>query len=213
VGMEQSYLSKLENDKSMPSNDIFRRLLGALDTSLPNFLSQFDEHYIRSTLCQIEDIENYYYKEQSKHKENSRKLLIGSSFLIVLATTLFYTGATATLFSETFYQYESSGVVLTGEPIDLFDGGLKRSNLEGDEFRKKQAEIGKRRDPDVIQASPNKGRKFILNVEGGRRHYYRTNESVIGRPQNSVLQILGVFLFTAGIMGFVFEFRMSRYRK
>ncbi|NQY36087.1 MAG: helix-turn-helix transcriptional regulator [Alteromonadaceae bacterium] len=29
TGIEQSYLSKLENDKSVPSNEIFRNLLSA----------------------------------------------------------------------------------------------------------------------------------------------------------------------------------------
>ena len=35
AGIEQSYLSKLENDKSMPSNEIFRKLLAAFNLSLP----------------------------------------------------------------------------------------------------------------------------------------------------------------------------------
>ena len=37
VGIEQSYLSKLENDKSIPSNEIFRALLIALDLSIDEF--------------------------------------------------------------------------------------------------------------------------------------------------------------------------------
>ena len=31
IGIKQSYLSKLENDKSLPSNEVFRRLLNALN--------------------------------------------------------------------------------------------------------------------------------------------------------------------------------------
>lgn len=38
VGIEQSYLSKLENDKSIPSNEIFRALLIALDLSIDEFM-------------------------------------------------------------------------------------------------------------------------------------------------------------------------------
>lgn len=34
VGIEQSYLSKLENDKSVPSNDTFRSILTALNLTI-----------------------------------------------------------------------------------------------------------------------------------------------------------------------------------
>ena len=34
MGIEQSYLSKLENDKSMPSNDVLNRILDVFDIEL-----------------------------------------------------------------------------------------------------------------------------------------------------------------------------------
>ncbi|TDF36480.1 helix-turn-helix domain-containing protein [Alteromonadaceae bacterium M269] len=213
IGIEQSYLSKLENDKSMPSNDIFKRLLAALEINTSQFISQFDAHYIRTTLSQIPDIENYIEVEREKRQSSSRKLLIGSSLAIVLATTLFYTGITAILFSDTLYQYESSGVTVEGEPADLFEGGLQRMELDGPEFRKQKALLGKRRDPHVMHTMLNKGSEFTLSVDGGRRQYYLQNDTTIERPENSVLQILGILFFTAGIMGFVYELRISRYRQ
>jgi transcriptional regulator with XRE-family HTH domain len=50
TGIEQSYLSKLENDKSMPSNDIFRRLLAAYELSLADFITVFDRYYAETQL-------------------------------------------------------------------------------------------------------------------------------------------------------------------
>ena len=213
IGIEQSYLSKLENDKSIPSNDIFKRLLAALEINVAQLVAQFDAHYTRTTLCQIPEIENYVEREREKNHSSSRKLLIGSSLAIVLATTLFYTGITAILFSDTLYQYQSSGVTLEGEPIDFFEKGLIRMELDSTEYRKQKAELGKRRDPHVMHTMLNRGSEFTLSVKGGRRQYYREHETTIDRLQNSVLQILGVLLFTAGIMGFIYEFRMSRYRR
>jgi transcriptional regulator with XRE-family HTH domain len=45
AGIEQSYLSKLENDKSLPSNEVFRKLLNAFSLSVVQLLEPFDSHY------------------------------------------------------------------------------------------------------------------------------------------------------------------------
>jgi transcriptional regulator with XRE-family HTH domain len=214
AGIEQSYLSKLENDKSMPSNDIFRRLLTSLDINLPNFLSQFDEHYVRSTLCQIEDVENHYYKQQSEHRDNSRRLLIISSLLIAVATSFFYAGVTSALFPERIYDYESTGIILEGEPIDLYEGGHRRLVAYPADYGELEKEFSKRFDKKRVSLDRNKGRIFTTDVEGGRRTYKRQGDSYdVDRVENAILQVLGIFLFSVGIMGFVFEFRMSKYNR
>ncbi|NQY64150.1 MAG: helix-turn-helix transcriptional regulator [Alteromonadaceae bacterium] len=56
TGIEQSYLSKLENDKSVPSNEIFRSLLSAYKIDLNQFLSDFDLKRDRELLSQIPDV-------------------------------------------------------------------------------------------------------------------------------------------------------------
>lgn len=38
AGIEQSYLSKLENDKSLPSNEVLRKLLKAFSLSVAQLL-------------------------------------------------------------------------------------------------------------------------------------------------------------------------------
>jgi transcriptional regulator with XRE-family HTH domain len=89
AGIEQSYLSKLENDKSVPSNDIFRKLLMAFELSLPQFLIAFDQSYIASQLTQIPDVE-YWFKQHNQLQLNSqRRFLYTCSVFIVLAVTFF----------------------------------------------------------------------------------------------------------------------------
>ena len=46
IGIEQSYLSKLENDKSIPSADIFQAILKALSVDVGHFLEGIDEKII-----------------------------------------------------------------------------------------------------------------------------------------------------------------------
>lgn len=57
VGIEQSYLSKLENDKSIPSNEIFRSLLIALDLSIDEFMKPLVSSHDKARLMQIPDVE------------------------------------------------------------------------------------------------------------------------------------------------------------
>ena len=65
AGIEQSYLSKLENNKSTPSNEIFRSLLIALDLELTEFVAGISQDKIRQNFSQIPDIE-YWLKQQDK---------------------------------------------------------------------------------------------------------------------------------------------------
>lgn len=67
VGIEQSYLSKFENDKSIPSNEIFRSLLIALDLSVDEFMNPLISSHDKTRLMQIPDVELWF-----KSKELSR---------------------------------------------------------------------------------------------------------------------------------------------
>jgi transcriptional regulator with XRE-family HTH domain len=92
IGIEQSYLSKLENDKSVPSNEIFKNILHAFDLTLEQFVSVFTQGVELERLKQIPDVEEYFASQQKHNKNTQRRFLYISSLLIVLATTLFYMG-------------------------------------------------------------------------------------------------------------------------
>ncbi len=90
AGIEQSYLSKIENDKSLPSNDILRKLLAAFELTLAELI---DEQLVKTDgtrLKQIPDIESYLASLQINKFIARRRYLTISSALIVLAVTLFF---------------------------------------------------------------------------------------------------------------------------
>ena len=213
-GIEQSYLSKLENDKSMPSNDIFRQLLKALKLELTVFLALFELTYIRQQLTSIADIE-YWLLQQDKQKTMSqRRYLYSCSILIVIAITLFYVGFSKQNFSETRYQYESQGVILPGEPKDVFNVWMALVTGKGDEHRiamkKKRIEMTQRGDTEIYLTAENFGQQFVMDVTGGTRVFRLDKEEQIPRSINAWLQMLGVMFFSAGIMGFVLERRFYK---
>src|SRR4051812_13968453 len=59
IGIEQSYLSKLENEKSIPSAEIFRGILQALAVDAVTFLQGIDEHVVATQLEHIPEVSSH----------------------------------------------------------------------------------------------------------------------------------------------------------
>jgi transcriptional regulator with XRE-family HTH domain len=212
AGIEQSYLSKLENDKSIPSNDIFRKLLTAFELSLPQFLAEFDRGYLAAQLSQIPDVEHWLKQQQQSQMLNQRKFLYLCSALIVLALTLFYTGQSKILFPEIQLKYYSEGIVLAGEPKDIFDDWEKLipRTASINIHNQKKIEMTQRRDVKYIFSTKFLGQEFVENLPQGLRLYSRGSDQLIANPVNAWLRIGGVFLFVMGIMGFILERRLYK---
>lgn len=215
AGIEQSYLSKLENDKSLPSNEVFRKLLSAFALTVAQFIEPLEASYIKANLLVISDIEQLYKQATSKQLNKQRNMLYLASTLIVLSVTLFYLGYAKQVFNETQYEYRSSGIVLAGEPINIFSrwGDLIDSTdprAHGMQMRKTKVAMAQRSDLDVLLSDENRGGFFDVKVEGGRRLYERMDHIINKQPRaiNAWLQVLGVLLFASGIMGFVLERRL-----
>ena len=214
VGIEQSYLSKLENDKSIPSNEIFQKILTSLAIDLAEFLAMFDLSEAKHQLIQIPMIDAWFKQHKKVSVISQRRYLYICSFLIVVAITLFFTGASKLIFTERFYQYQSPGVVLKGEPKNIFYSWREFIDRSEKDHRKvqmaKNIEMAQRRD-DIIYLSPqNLGGLFTKEVDGGLREYHLDKEVIISQSINAWLQIIGVLLLGTGIMGFVLERRFYK---
>jgi transcriptional regulator with XRE-family HTH domain len=212
AGIEQSYLSKLENDKSMPSNDIFRKLLTAFELSLPQFLAAFDKSYLLAQLSQIPDIENWLKQQQKSQMVNQRRYLYLCSALIVLALTLFYTGQSKILLPETQFQYYSEGIILAGEPKDVFDDWQRLISREAGNkvFEQKKIEMTQRKDEEYRLSEIFLGQRYVVTLPEGIRVFRADGEKTIVNQGNAWFRIVGVFLFFMGIMGFFIERRLYK---
>lgn len=214
AGIEQSYLSKLENDKSVPSNDIFRALLKALAITVEEFILRFDVMKDRSQLTQIPDIELKLAQQEQLLIHNLRRYLYIASLLIILGITLFYTGYSKQLFDETRYQYESPGIILAGEPSDIFHSWRNMINSDSSEGRAainiKRVEMAKRRSEVILLTDENHGQYFIEETAMGKRQFHFDKKEELPRAINAWLQIFGVLLLCTGIMGFVLERRLNK---
>ncbi|ABV38463.1 hypothetical protein Ssed_3859 [Shewanella sediminis HAW-EB3] len=208
AGIEQSYLSKLENDKSVPSNDIFRQLLSALSLTTQEFVDSLDTDKHKQQLNLIPDIELLLAQKNKMNVQNLRRYLYISSILLIIGVTLFYTGSSKQLFSETRYQYQSHGLVMIDEPDDIFSSWPHR--IDRALMKERRLEMENRKDNSFLLTTENRGPEFTVILENGKRHYFFDKEERIPRAINAWLQILGVLLVTSGLIGFLLEKRFNK---
>ncbi|MDE3272679.1 helix-turn-helix domain-containing protein [Pseudoalteromonas sp. G4] len=222
AGIEQSYLSKLENDKSLPSNDILRKILAAFQVSLADLISDELVQKDIQRFKQIPDVEQYLAQQSQNQFIKRRNLLLAASICMVIAVTLFYAGKSKLLFNEHVYQYESLGVIYDNEPdsmftrwsIDYFPHRYNDNASEQikQEYQKLKLEIARRYNKEYQLTSNYLGEQYRQQVDGGRRVYKYTGTVGFAQTRsiNGWLQILGVLLFSIGIMGFVLERRLFK---
>ena len=92
IGIEQSYLSKLENDKSTPSAEIFQAILKALAIDVASLLENIDQKFIYAQLRQIPEVANYLNASIAYENHNIKKWLLGSAAACVIGLTLIICG-------------------------------------------------------------------------------------------------------------------------
>ena len=96
MGIEQSYLSKLENNRSLPSNDVLQRILDVFDTDIGTLVDDLDQG-VRNQLRQIPDIaEHFNHRKQVMLVNRKRWLLAWGSSMRAACTCSFRIMSTST---------------------------------------------------------------------------------------------------------------------
>ncbi|MEZ7206007.1 helix-turn-helix domain-containing protein [Pseudoalteromonas sp. DY56-GL79] len=203
--VEQSYLSKLENDKSVPSNEVFRKLLTALNLSLDECMQTLSTLGKREELSQIPDIEYWYKQHQQSKQKQYKQLAIFAILLVSFGVGLFWSGYKQIFFSERLFEYESQGVLQAGEPVELYRKWRfllvphsKNSDLEFVE--QVELAMAKRLDKKTELFSDYRGGAYTESVTDGRRHYRFQGSRFVERVENAWLQFVGLLCLSAGVM-------------
>jgi len=220
IGIEQSYLSKLENDKSVPSADIFQAILKAFAVDVGTFLEGIDERIVRGELRQIPEVANHINAGVAERVHNIRRWLLGSAAACAAGLTLVVAGYKGLIFSDKQFTYSSPGVILPGEPTNIFSihTGLLHTRrfaqeITQEEFSKLEVEFNmKRIRQDLLLSDRYRGEEFSVSVEGGERRYELKKIAEYVRVENRYLMLLGSLLTFGGLFGFFVEARLRSVR-
>jgi transcriptional regulator with XRE-family HTH domain len=217
IGIEQSYLSKIETGKSFPSADNFSLILQAFNLDTKTLLEGIDPTQVFKQLRQIPEVSHYLDKYHKQQKSQRTKLLVFSALFFTIGVTAVVAGRLGLIFPETFYNYYSQGIVLEGEPKEVFtrwsqsipdtfhstpEGRIKKDLL--------RIEIEKRRNEEFLTINEYKGNAYNVSVTGGSRTYYLRDDVKSERTENRMLLLFGLLLSLLGLSGLILEKKFFR---
>lgn len=221
AGIEQSYLSKLENDKSVPSADMFSTILSGLDMDESTFLKEVDPDFLATTLRHIPAVARFNTKVVAVQVNGTKQWLYGSALAWVLGFALMLAANDGIFFSNKLYKYTSPGVILPGEAEHIFENHkqilslkLAANILTFQEMSKElQAFQVSRSRPVTVEWPDSRGTLYVEKAENGRRRFELIDTVHVQAPGNRILQFLGAIVFACGFVGLFIEWQLRRLKK
>jgi len=188
MGIEQSYLSKLETGKSYPSEDIFNNIVEVYDIDIVDMSTQIDSEEL-DKLREIKEVRCVVLKKQKSTKTFIRRWMIAGVVFLMLGGACFAT-AIIPKSTELHFYYRSEGVLLPGEVLTTFNiivqpiDSLESTKAELKELLAKQKEMINRIEQNDITTKSFQGTNFVENVEKGKRYYqlYDSRELAYSSP-------------------------------
>jgi transcriptional regulator with XRE-family HTH domain len=196
IGIEQSYLSKLENDKSQPSADMFSSIVKALQLAPRDLLADIDRTILQNSLRHIPEVSQFLNGEVQRRLHDARKYIWGAAAACLLGFAMMLAANDGIFFANNLYKYKSQGVILDGESDQIFD-------IE-------QFAAASRIKVQTIEVWGNRGTVFFEPAANGKRKFDLVDVTYVHPTQNKILQYLGALLMFSGLLLVVVEWRMRK---
>ncbi|MBD3653320.1 helix-turn-helix transcriptional regulator [Kangiella sp.] len=210
LGIEQSYLSKLENDKSIPSTEMFDKLCTAYEVTPDEMLKDLDKDYIRKNLMHIPIIANTSNSKHEIAKGKRKAAVIVCSTFILVAVLFFFIAQLELLSSNKQYEYRSLGIDFKHEINECLKNKEEKHcyiKYTGEYIPQVYDKTTHNWVPDSIITREYKGKSFMKKLDEGFRDYHVKVLEDKRSPANNIFLILAVFLMTLGVLGLIVEAR------
>lgn len=218
IGIEQSYLSKLENDKSQPSADMFSAIVAALELDAAEFLGGINQHVLHTSLRHIPEVSQFLNGAVTQRVHDARTWLFGAAAAGALGFALMLAANDGIFSSNQRYKYVSKGVLLNNESDTIFDQfekiqdlKLAANTISREERARLLAEFESERVKLATrETAESRGSVFFESAGNGRRKFELADVRYEHSPLNRVLQYLGGLLAFCGALTVVLEWRMRK---
>ncbi len=194
IGIEQSYLSKLENDKSQPSADMFSTIVKALQLAPQQVLADIDRTILQTSMRHIPEVSQFLNGEVQRRLHDARKYIWSAAAACLLGFALMLAANDGIFFANNLYKYRSLGVILPGESDQIFQPSHNANAYN----------------VQTIEVWGNRGSMFFQPVANGQRKFELVDVTYVRPPQNQLLQYLGALLMFGGVLLLVVEWRMRK---
>lgn len=227
VGVEQSYLSKLENGKAVPSEKILDDLITALEIDMDDLVATLSPGELTS-LSFYGPIAERRAGLVKRQTMTLRSSLIASLLFVALGGALVSAGLNQT-YSDYVFTYQSKGVIPPGETALIYEtdedrlyyrareallleatkeatDGAGTEQLTGEDMFARsirlKAEIEMRMVPHTLRYNSPQPQFFKQEAEGGVRQYEYLDTLPTGTYANKLSINIGVFFLILGVFGF-----------
>ena len=194
IGIEQSYLSKLENDKSQPSADMFSTIIKALQLAPRDLLADIDRAILQTSLRHIPEVSQFLNGEVQRLLHDARQYIWSAAAACLLGFALMLAANDGIFYANNLYKYHSQGVIRNGESDQLFEQPTEANRVN----------------VRTIEVWGNRGSMFFEPDGTGRRKFDLVDVTYVHPPQNQLLQYLGALLMFGGMLLLVVEWRMRK---
>jgi transcriptional regulator with XRE-family HTH domain len=171
AGIEQSYLSKLETGKSIPSEDVYQRLVEAFEIDTEAMVGALYPVEL-DRLREIGAVRKHLLQSVRDTHTATRRWLYAGLAMVMLGGGLIGLAQIDRGGAATHYTYQSSGVVLPGERLDVFEGAddepVRSAPDYADRIARREALIA-RAEERTISIPEMRGPAFAETVPEGRR--------------------------------------------
>ena len=215
IGIEQSYLSKLENDKSQPSAEMFANIINALGMAPEEFLADLDQA-TQTSLRHIPEVSQFHQGVKTRRVHHARRYIFGAAAAGALGFAMMLAANDGIFFPKYQYRYVSKGVILAGEADNVLeqyrtiaDMKMQANIINYREFARLMAVFEETRIKHVVvEAWNDRGSVYVEDVPGGRRRFELEKTRYVHTDQNRILQYLGALLAFGGVLTLIVEWRM-----
>jgi transcriptional regulator with XRE-family HTH domain len=200
LGIEQSYLSKLETGKGTPSEEMFERLAKGYQIDMQQ-LSRSVSLGELERLREIAAVRDLVRQQAQAATSGRRRWLMASLLMLTLGGATLSLVVTERRYADTEQVYVSAGVVRDGESDFLF---AAFDSLEPRYIVMEHADdpLSERLDLVYRKTPEHRGAYFIEPAEGGRRVFtYSHWEHEAPRLNGHIGHALAVALLLGGLGG------------
>ncbi len=206
ASIEQSYLSKLETGKSFPSEDVYQRLVEAfsLDTEAmvaALFPAELDR------LREIEAVRKHLLEREHSTRSNTRLWLYAGLAALALGGALVGLAQIDRGGAATHYSYQSPGVILAGESLDVFDDLDDEPERSAPDYAERIAQrdaLIARYDEQTISIPDMRGPAYTETVPEGRRMWHLVGANAVLVPDRFGWALIPGFALIIGGLGCFF---------
>jgi len=209
ANIEQSYLSKLENEKGSPSFEVITKIAEAFNIDSMDLLDSLDANYLHENLIHLPEVALKLEKRRELLRAKFKRGYITAALLIVLGVAFFIIGNSNTIFPHSIYQYKSMGLIHKGEvnrhyyPHPIRELGETRDNAIA-----RVAKNIPRINEELVLTRTYKGENYVEGYGEKRRYFELIDQREIESPWKDIFMILGVIMLTSGGfgLGYIFKF-------